>query len=136
MSYYAKNKIIKNIIFNYYYFSNILASSPFSIQTFWLHPLCPLFLFGCKIKFNLILLPYNCWLQSTICLISTNLHLGENLPNLSRLPTDYHPQSGCISMTAYVPKIWDQANRSSWFSKLNTLEEFELIRIKIYLICT
>ena len=41
--------------------------------------------------------------------------------NLSRLLMNPHPQSdpsiriqnGCVDSTAYVPKIWDQANRSS-----------------------
>ena len=39
---------------------------------------------------------------------------------------NHHPQSG-IFVTVYIPKISDQANRSSKVSKLNTLEGFELV---------
>ena len=47
--------------------------------------------------------------------------LVKSCPNLSQLLTNHHPQcnpsikiqNGCVASTTYVPKIWDQANRSS-----------------------
>ena len=57
------------------------------------------------------------------------------------LPTNHRPkynpsiriQNGCIVSTAYVSEIWDQANHSSKFSKLDAFEELVSIRIKMIL---
>ena len=53
---------------------------------------------------------------------STILHLGEDFFKFEPTIKELSSQSGCISLTAYIPKIWDQANRSSKFSKLNAFE--------------
>ncbi|KDO40753.1 hypothetical protein CISIN_1g042735mg, partial [Citrus sinensis] len=51
-------------------------------------------------------------------------------PNLSRLPTNHHPQSGCISVIAYVPIIWDQANREGQRSPQNSQGLLSILSFK------
>ena len=139
---YAKNKIIENIINNYYFSPNssliLVANS----------------------TLNLLLqrLPNWLWLAA-FQQFSTSTKIQ---PNLSRLPTNPHMilkriHIGCIYPTAYVPQGWDQAYRSSkhppydpqkdphWLHLSDclrtprlgsSLPQFILIRIKIYSICT
>ena len=88
-------------------------------QKFWLHPVCPFFLSGCKIKFNSILLKFRkqtLRITSTFASTSFILYINPVETNKYKIQTDdknhlrkYTPRNWFFSVVFLVSKINKEA---------------------------